>query len=386
MKQYAEHAPYYLGSYLATAPPDGLAVTQYLAIIKRTNVAALFAVGGAIAFLLPARRWIALIPLMLAVVQLFHFGSPYRGVKDPDALCEETAGIRQLRDHLEQGDQGGGRFIRFHRNTGRFNPFSSVLPPSTNVPFRLRDVQGYNALSESTVGEVLEDCLGEKIFSSGIWSGKRILAPHTAPKMSHPILDLLSVRAAVTALPATVGNFRVIGGAGWKNLPCEGFRLFENRDALPRVRMVPFARGVSKEEARERLRGGDIESGRETFWIGEGTVGDSTAPAGSVRVVRESWNRVLLATNSATEQLLVLADTFSPGWRATIDGEVAPVLAVLGLIRGVILEEGKHEVLFRYEPPHFRWGAAFSLFGIGVAGLLVLRRSRRQSKGARRPD
>jgi hypothetical protein len=48
--------------------------------------------------------------------------------------------------------------------------------------------------------------------------------------------------------------------------------------------------------------------------------------------------------------LLVLSELAYPGWQATIDGKPSPVEIVGGLLRGVNLPAGEHEVVFLFRP------------------------------------
>ncbi len=380
VERYAPYAPYYLGSYKALPPPASISPEQFGEMIQKTRLAALYGgISVVAAFLLPMRLPLLVIPFLLTVLQLFQFGIPYGGTKERTAVYEETDSIRALRASLNEGEQGGGRLIRFKRNVGGYYHFSSVLPPSTNVPFHLRDAQGYNALSERTVGEALQACLEKDMYSNGMWSGKRILAPNDKSSLGHPILDLLSVRAAVTALPQTVGRLQAVTASGWDLKGRKGFRRWENGEALPRARMVPHGTGMDEETVRKILVEGAFVPGREAYWVGEGEVGDSNSFPGAVRLLSDSWNRMLMETESVGEQLLVVADTYSPGWKAEIDGSPAPILSVFGLIRGVVVPPGRHEVMMSYEPPHFRWGVLATLSGLLITGICIGRRGRKSN-------
>ncbi|MDP6462183.1 MAG: YfhO family protein, partial [Gemmatimonadota bacterium] len=50
-----------------------------------------------------------------------------------------------------------------------------------------------------------------------------------------------------------------------------------------------------------------------------------------------------------------------PGWKASIDGKVVPIHRVDHLFRGVRVDPGDREVIFRYDPPEYRKGAILSL-------------------------
>jgi uncharacterized membrane protein YfhO len=68
--------------------------------------------------------------------------------------------------------------------------------------------------------------------------------------------------------------------------------------------------------------------------------------------------------------LLVLADTWFPGWRARVDGRDAPIVRTDQLLRGVVIGAGRHTVEFTYVPWSWRAGWIVSL--LAAIGLLAL--------------
>jgi uncharacterized membrane protein YfhO len=79
---------------------------------------------------------------------------------------------------------------------------------------------------------------------------------------------------------------------------------------------------------------------------------------------------------------VVLADTFYPGWTATIDGVATPIYPVDLLFRGVFVPPGTHRILFRYEPPVLRLGLVLAVVGLAVSGVLLVRNARIERAGA----
>ena len=69
--------------------------------------------------------------------------------------------------------------------------------------------------------------------------------------------------------------------------------------------------------------------------------------------------------------LVVLRDSFYPGWRATVDGADATVVRANYLFRAVEVPGGKHTVAFRYVPTHLQLGLNVSLWA-AIATLVVL--------------
>ena len=86
--------------------------------------------------------------------------------------------------------------------------------------------------------------------------------------------------------------------------------------------------------------------------------------------------RVVVETGSSAPAYLVLADTFDPGWSATVDGSPAPIRPAYVAFRAVALTPGAHSVAFTYRPAGFTLGLAISIMGIALAMFLWFRRGR----------
>jgi len=72
--------------------------------------------------------------------------------------------------------------------------------------------------------------------------------------------------------------------------------------------------------------------------------------------------------------VLVLGDSFYPGWQVYVDGEEAEILRVNLFFRGVALSGGEHRVEFRYNPLSFKIGLGVSLltlFSIIIGSIFV---------------
>jgi hypothetical protein len=335
-------------------------------VVGRTMMAGLFAIATGIAFLLPSARIASTAPFVLAAIQLSFLAAPHRGDRRPGTVFPPHEAIAQLADVLDEGE-GGGRFIRFGRDPlTPGTPVSNVLPPSTNVPYELRDVQGYNALADSTLGRTLEIALGEKLFSSGIWMGRRIVEPVLSRSMEHPLLDALAVRAAVSEDPFTA--------RGWTELESRGLRLFRNEEACPRFSLVASGRGVGGDEMNDILRRGEFDPHREAVWIGTGALGtgsEEVALAGTLQTLVDNDQEIVVRANPNRPAILVIADAWNGGWRAKVDGNPQEILSVWGVVRGILLQPGSHLVELRYEPFSFRAGALLSIAGLFLAGGMI---------------
>jgi hypothetical protein len=88
---------------------------------------------------------------------------------------------------------------------------------------------------------------------------------------------------------------------------------------------------------------------------------DGRGGAGTARAL-DSPNpgRVEVEASAPEGGWLLLADTWYPGWRATVDGVDVEVYRADFLFRAVRLPPGEHRVVFRYAPSSFYAGSAVS--------------------------
>ncbi len=70
---------------------------------------------------------------------------------------------------------------------------------------------------------------------------------------------------------------------------------------------------------------------------------------------------------------LVMRDTFSPSWAATLDGHETPLLRANGRHRAVALPGGRHAVKLEYRPPGFASGVVATLIALALATIVTAR-------------
>jgi uncharacterized membrane protein YfhO len=84
--------------------------------------------------------------------------------------------------------------------------------------------------------------------------------------------------------------------------------------------------------------------------------------------------RVVVRATADDRALLVLADTWFPGWHAKVDGRDAPIVRTDQLLRGVVIPSGTHSVEFVYRPLSWRIGWIVSLLTAVALAAAVWRR------------
>ncbi|MCB9139383.1 MAG: hypothetical protein H6642_13635 [Caldilineaceae bacterium] len=108
----------------------------------------------------------------------------------------------------------------------------------------------------------------------------------------------------------------------------------------------------------------------------EPAVGEESVHEVSYGASVQSWR-----VNADAPGLLVMSETWYPGWRATVNGAEMPVLRVNGAQRAVAVAAGESLVTLRFAPQSWRVGLL--LFGVGIvlAALLLWIGRKRTSHG-----
>jgi hypothetical protein len=160
--------------------------------------------------------------------------------------------------------------------------------------------------------------------------------------------------------PDTLVLHEVHRGGGW---------VYQNLKALPRAYMVENVIATRDTMAALKELANDSLDPRKTAVVY--TDRDLGLPAtpltGSVKVAEYTPDRVVVRANPNRRTLLVLADNWHKDWSATVNGRSTPVLRANHTFRGVVLEPGQSEVVFRFHP-----AALYRGFYIYLACLVLL--------------
>jgi hypothetical protein len=246
------------------------------------------------------------------------------------------------------------------------------LPPKLPSVARLRSVTDYEPLLLRRQHEYFV------FFAEGIQRAPRAsdnsIVSSLAAQQGQPrpatrrrLLDLTAVRFmlvhAVTSRRADVAAF--LREAGYEARPplMDGLLLYENPHTVPRAFVTYRASPApATEELLPILSRASFDPLLESWVEGDPGLGAEGAPRGSAAtIVRDDPQAVEIDATLAAPGLVVLADTFYPGWTATVDGAPAPILATNHLFRGVPAPAGTHRIRFAYRPRSLAIGATLSV-------------------------
>ncbi|MBI5620018.1 YfhO family protein, partial [Candidatus Gottesmanbacteria bacterium] len=212
------------------------------------------------------------------------------------------------------------------------------------------------------------DYTGRSLARTGIFDmllDREISVTDTAATISaqgKKLLDLLGVGTVVSTLPLTQS------GLVPKTTVSDGqfsITAYQNPDAVaPAYLATSAVFATTVEEAVANIRRLEFVPGRDAL-IEQNL--DLPKPSESAAVTitkkQDGWFRLSL-TGINVPGLLVISETYYPGWQASVDGRNTPVLPVNIRYIGVVVPPGSQQVTLRFTPSRFLLGLVVSLVSL----------------------
>jgi hypothetical protein len=197
-------------------------------------------------------------------------------------------------------------------------------------------------------------------------------------------LTLSSIAYVITTAPIPAS------AQGFENVYAGDARIYRVRDVLPRATIYYNVAAVDRSEAALGLlanTGLDVwrtatvlaSSGTSQLAALQASPEARTARAVPASIVMSDSEHTTIEAVARYPGFLVYNDSNFPGWKASVDGEPAPIFDANFLFRGVFVSAGKHVVRFDYEPDSLRDG-----FLVSIASVLILALYCRSFRIARR--
>jgi len=333
--------------------------------------------------------------VLVEAAQLISFAQAITPVQPEkqEWLFPETRLIRTLKDL-----QGSYRVLPvYYRNpSGLWWP--PVFAGKVSANFEIRSGAGYESLLPLPTA-----ALWRTVEKAGVLA--RDIPPAYRPYFYHDLLPIdLMEKISVGFLiappnvtpadasgsePLSAGTLQLVYQAedGW---------IYKLPHALPRAFLVPQV--LIAADAPDSLRmlvDRSFTARDAAIVIGEKAaaqtalpIGDSPglAPDSEATIVSDRLNEIVIEAVTPCPSMLVLDDSWGPGWKAYVDGGEQPVFRVNYAFRGVVVPEGKHQVVFRYRPAALiagLWISGATLLLLVISSATAGLRSARRSLAAR---
>jgi hypothetical protein len=203
-------------------------------------------------------------------------------------------------------------------------------------------------------------------------------ANNLSPEKFYSLLGALNVKYISSYSPLPAGEVELV-----RHFPEYPLWLYELRRVVPRVYVVSAVEHeINPGKALERLASEDFDA-LATVLVDESvSLGNKGGVQAEARILEYGNHRVNIQASLDSPGILVLADSFYPGWSAYVNGRQEKIYRANLFFRAVPLSAGTHSVEFRYEPRSFAIGRAVSIVTlsliVAVSMLLYMRKRRRK--------
>jgi hypothetical protein len=155
----------------------------------------------------------------------------------------------------------------------------------------------------------------------------------------------------------------------------DGVKIYENLLAYPRVFFAQTYREVDDIDTLFQQLAEPGYDPRAVVLTDEAPAGNPPAPTsdelGAAQILRRTTTEVVVEATATERSVLVVGDSYFPGWKTYVDGNEIEMFPAYGIFRGIVLPAGSHRVTMRYEPWTFRLGMAVSIGTLLLGGATI---------------
>lgn len=242
-----------------------------------------------------------------------------------------------------------------------------IMAPNTNMIYGVSTVEGYDALFPKRYSAFFRN------FQNDYEKDPAMILAGSEGQFNHETMRYLNVKYFLAAKDVTLAM----------NLPVvyedDQQRLYLNENYYPRAFMVhDYVVRQDDLEILDYLKSEQMEFDEMVVLEEAPSFDPSGAEVVSLRshvaIEKYDAHSIKLRIYSSAPGLLVLTDTYFPGWRATLNLSPVKILRANYTFRAIEIPSGTHEVEFKYRPASFQWGVLTSLlfFIMGCAWVLFL--------------
>ncbi|MCA9792035.1 MAG: hypothetical protein KC910_09585 [Candidatus Eremiobacteraeota bacterium] len=161
---------------------------------------------------------------------------------------------------------------------------------------------------------------------------------------------------------------------GWPLVFSDDIKIYRNPEVLPRAFVVGRAHVLPGPLAvLDYVSGPQFEPAKEVaLELPAPAPVEEAAAQGKVTVVDYQPDRVELLAELPAPGVVVLSDTFYPGWVCHSSLGELPIYPANGASRAVFLPAGRHQLAFSFEPRPFYLGLKLAVLGLVLVVLVAL--------------
>jgi len=265
-------------------------------------------------------------------------------------------------------------FIKTHDDARYWGYGTAAIPANLATQFKGFSPEGYDPLYPKWYGEFIYSYVNGtllKTFNNSTRSDAAIVSGFGSSGLSdvrkNKILSTLSVGYILD---------RTENGSTEETFPYDSFQaiyqkgdwhIFKSKNVAPRVYLADHIQIYKNEDDfSQQFFSSSFDPTRSVLLPTLPTDVSKATATGSATITSYQPERVSIQTQSEESKVLVLTDTYYPGWTAKIDDKSTNIIRANWTQRAITIPAGSHTVTFTYEPQSVRIGMILSMISIGL--------------------
>jgi hypothetical protein len=238
------------------------------------------------------------------------------------------------------------------------------------VPYGIEDISGYGSFYPKRYARYLFISQHKHIKNLPDQFSRWIQFKHP----NSPLLDLLNVKYILTPIEKNLNSSQFTKVYNGK------INIYENKSAFPRAFCVSsFDIQTTDNGLTDMLRQWNnhdfqhkvlLEKQPDLYWKLKSH--ENTFMKSTVHIQKYQPNTIILKVKAPHHCMLVLGDSYHPGWQAFVDDVPETIYRANYIMRAVVVPKGEHTVTFQFKPNMLRFGWFTTIIGWIIAGILML--------------
>ncbi len=241
----------------------------------------------------------------------------------------------------------------------KYSIFRQALDPNWNVVFDINQVDSYSPVTFKR-DFILSGAIQQ---FTGISEDKII---NIDPLRN--LLNIQNVKYFISPFKIAAEDIELV----YRTNTQPEYYVYQNNSVFPRVyvvnnyQVIPLVTDTLKFLTSQKLKPNTVILEKN---LGNRKFKEATSQA---KITNYRNQTVEIETDMKEDGILVLSDSYYPGWKAYVDGRETEILAANINQRAIILEKGEHKVEFVFKPKSFITGAIISLTSVIFLILILL--------------
>ena len=309
--------------------------------------------------------------LMLSIFDVFRVWYQYPATVKVKDLQEAPQFAKQISSDSRTGTFGQTKewnniFLQkgWEGQEEKYLFFKNLMDQNLNIIYGVNNTFSYAAMSPRRSAYI------ESIIKQNAKENENSLA---FSPLAQKLLDISNTKYVISTKKIESQRLELLNNVKKDDL---AFYLYINRQSLPRVFTVSnYQSAKTLDQIIGILNSEQFDPNKEVVLEEPLQIKPSNNAniESKVELQKHSRNLVVISTSTSEDSILVLSDSYYPGWKATIDDESTKVFPANINSRAIILPKGNHTIQFKYAPERLGVSALVSAFSLMALGIMIIK-------------